>query len=507
MTKLREAAGGAYERRGQLFIRVTVGPQKRASEHAPWATKLEDATARAREVQALVNRLRAAGKTDFVDKLVEVGAAADAAKMVELSGAVDRIIGDDMVQAPPKVASDVVTYEAFALQWVKGELHALYPDDVERKRSAYQDLCNLRRYVFPVIGPKALADVTLDDYQQIMREADGRRSRKAKLSPATRRQIGQAARHVLQLAVYPARHIAINPIPDSALPKKKAGPGQQFIAPDEDALAMADERADVGVRLLFGFLHRQGPRKADALGGAAEKVDDAIDDEDAFGDVPALTWGRVDLRRGYILPDRNKTDDASLTPLEPDLVRALKAWKAMCSKTRASDPVFVTKAGEPIDPDEATELYRSTMRAALVAADADRPELWTPPRGQMGLRLHDARASFVTVALVNGRTEEWVRRRSKHKSSAIERYRRQLGTWRELSLGDWTPLDEAIPEIAEQVAKLAAAERGGESGEGPRASANDTEIPRASAPAVPLVRPGGLGVGGSNPLAPTGSSS
>ncbi len=91
-----------------------------------------------------------------------------------------------------------------------------------------------------------------------------------------------------------------------------------------------------------------------------------------------------------------------------------------------------------------------------------RPELWTPARGQLGLRLHNARASFVTVALLSGRPEEWGRRRSKHKSSAIENYRRDLGTFRELSLGAGVPLDIAIPELAaivkaEEEAKAAAA--------------------------------------------------
>jgi hypothetical protein len=101
------------------------------------------------------------------------------------------------------------------------------------------------------------------------------------------------------------------------------------------------------------------------------------------------------------------------------------------------------------------------LRASLVAAECDRPELRTTGNGRRSLRLHDARASFVKVALVNNRSEDWVRRRSKHTSSAIERYRSAVGTFREPALGDWTPLDRAIPELA---AALAAAEAAAGSG-------------------------------------------
>ena len=142
---------------------------------------------------------------------------------------------------------------------------------------------------------------------------------------------------------------------------------------------------------------------------------------------------------------------------EGDIVRALDAWKSLCEKTGAEDPVFVTAGGEPIDPREATDAYRSMLHAALIAAEADRPELWTKAAGRKELRLHDARASFVTVALLSGRSKDWVRRRSKHKSSAIERYRRHIGTFRELELGDWVPLDGAIPEIAAVVTERTAA--------------------------------------------------
>ncbi len=60
MTRIRESTGGAFESRRRFFIRITVAPQKRQAEHAPWATSLSAANARARIVQGWVDRLRAA---------------------------------------------------------------------------------------------------------------------------------------------------------------------------------------------------------------------------------------------------------------------------------------------------------------------------------------------------------------------------------------------------------------------------------------------------------------
>jgi hypothetical protein len=116
--------------------------------------------------------------------------------------------------------------------------------------------------------------------------------------------------------------------------------------------------------------------------------------------------------------------------------------------------VFVDMTGALIDRHEAADMFRKD----LLTAKVDRAELLdtsSPLRRQV--RLHDLRASMVTIGLANGRPEEWVRRRTGHTSSALERYRRVAATLRELTLGDWTPLDGAIPEVAAVCRKNAAA--------------------------------------------------
>jgi hypothetical protein len=64
------------------------------------------------------------------------------------------------------------------------------------------------------------------------------------------------------------------------------------------------------------------------------------------------------------------------------------------------------------------------------------------------IRVHDLRATFVTVSLANDKTETWVADRTGHRSSVmINHYRRAARTWAELSMGPLSSLDEVIPEL------------------------------------------------------------
>jgi len=138
--------------------------------------------------------------------------------------------------------------------------------------------------------------------------------------------------------------------------------------------------------------------------------------------------------------------------------------------------VFVEMTGAAIDRHEAADLFRQ----ALLAAKVDRAELHNAPsRMRRPVRLHDLRASMVTVALANGRTEEEVRRRTGHTSSALDKYRRVAGTLRELNLGDWTPLDLAIPELAAVAAAKVAANAAADCERPTRRTPKNRVIPRS----------------------------
>jgi integrase len=90
------------------------------------------------------------------------------------------------------------------------------------------------------------------------------------------------------------------------------------------------------------------------------------------------------------------------------------------------------------------------LREGLKQAGVTRAQLFEQSGKRIRLRAHDLRATFITLALMNAQTEDWVRTRTGHKTSQmIARYRREAATAEELGLGRLRPLHEAIPELAE----------------------------------------------------------
>ncbi|WP_437662304.1 tyrosine-type recombinase/integrase [Sorangium sp. So ce1182] len=75
-------------------------------------------------------------------------------------------------------------------------------------------------------------------------------------------------------------------------------------------------------RIYYGFLTREGMR-ADEAG--------------------TLEWSDVDLKRGAVVLDENKTDDPRAWALSPDVVRALRAYRELCPDNRH---VFVGPKGD-----------------------------------------------------------------------------------------------------------------------------------------------------------------
>jgi integrase len=88
------------------------------------------------------------------------------------------------------------------------------------------------------------------------------------------------------------------------------------------------------------------------------------------------------------------------------------------------------------------------LRDALSLAGQDRPKLFQRDQNRIPIRAHDLRATFVTLALALGRTEDWVTRRTRHCSSVmLARYRRDAETLREHDLGWLVDLHEHIAEF------------------------------------------------------------
>jgi integrase len=97
------------------------------------------------------------------------------------------------------------------------------------------------------------------------------------------------------------------------------------------------------------------------------------------------------------------------------------------------------------------------LRDGLRQAGVTREKLFERGEHRLRLRAHDLRATFVTLALANEKTEDWVATRTGHGSSQmIALYRRQAKTAGELKLGWLKPLHEVIPELAVMAATSSA---------------------------------------------------
>lgn len=442
MNRGRETNGGVFESRGKLYMRVTVAPQTRPAVQLPNITDRKKAKARAQEVNALAQMLRESNKTEYMKTLLEQGATLPDERMGELRAMIESL-ASGLRRPKAKVLPHVTTFADVRRKWTSGELSRDYPHAVAAKRTSADDAGRAENWIETVVGPKLIAMVTLEDYEEVMRRARG-----AGIADATAWQIAQTMRRTLDLAVYPLKLIASNPIPKAAMPKIRTAKLGRWLYPSEDAQLLACHEVELGRRLLFGFLTRLGWRKSEAIGGH-------LDTRTKARRIPPLTWSAIDLSRGVVNLDKNKTDDPRIVVLGGDVVRALKAWRAIYpgGEPAGDAAVFVERValkegGElsrTVNRDRLAEELRDDLAVAKVArVDELRKETDTHD----ALDVHDLRASFVTVALANDKSERWICDRTGHKShSMIERYRRQARTFAELHVGDWTPLDEAIPEL------------------------------------------------------------
>ena len=313
---------------------------------------------------------------------------------------------------------------ALGKRWTSGELARDYPDHVRRKKTFDDDVQRLETHVYPVAGHVAVADFTLDDAEAVMRRIPAERS------PATRRHVAQLLHRLMGMAVFPLRLRMSNPLPKGFLPKLGASKAKAWIYPDEDRKLLASPSVPLVWRVFYGFLDREGLRS---------------------GEAASLDLGDVDLDRGAVNLDQNKTDDPRTWALSPGVVAGLRAWLALRAKLAdaplpPSAPLFVDENGARVDV-EGRSMARM-FRVHLRAAGVDRAELHTSTGTRQQIRLHDLRATMITTALANGRSETWVSDRTGHESGAmIQRYRRAAWTASELALGELAPLDVAIPEL------------------------------------------------------------
>jgi integrase len=311
-----------------------------------------------------------------------------------------------------------MTLREFGGAWAEGYLHQLWPDHIEHKRTADDDLWRMKKHIFPVLGHVPIRDVSLDDADHVMSALP------RSLSKATRRHVGQLLVRLLRLATYPARLREASPIPRGWLPKlgkkKKQYP---ILLASEDAALLAKTTIPLNRRLTYGILHREGLRR---------------------GDLETLRWRQLDLEHGTLRIESDKTNHPRMFLLTAGVAETLRRWKKTKGAVSPDDLVLVDHTNKLPDMDHLAALLRHDLRKAGVT----RSELFEAHTGWGRLNAHTLRHSYVTRSLARGVPEDAVRQRTGHVSNELRRYREAAQSLAELHLDDLVPLDEAIPELA-----------------------------------------------------------
>ncbi len=313
-------------------------------------------------------------------------------------------------------------------KWFKGELTAKYGRHyVRAKKTSRDDECRFDKYIRPVVGAVPIASLR---GERVAEAADLILQRMQDVSPglsaATQRHVLQVFNRILTLAVFPLRLLPTNDLPPGYLPKARSQKAFSYVYPDEEAAVLKCAAVPLHYRLYFGILAREGLRASE---------------------LRNLEWTNLDLERGVLRLDSNKTGIPRAWRLDPGVVEALVRWKKRLSEKalKCGYVVVNPKSGARFPLGKTAERYRE----ALVTAGVSRPELFESSESRMAIRGHDLRSTFVTISLAQGKTEAWVTDRTGHTSSAmLYRYKRAARTHVETELGSLETLSAVIPELA-----------------------------------------------------------
>lgn len=341
-----------------------------------------------------------------------------------------------------------VTFKQLADEWLAGDLTARYPDKVEWKTSVDNDRA-MFAFLCPIIGNVPLHLFTVEDAERAMRALPKRQ-------PNTRRHYAAVIARVLKLAVYPCKIIDKSPLPLGFVPPIAKGRAKSFLYPEEDQQLVTGS-APFARRLLYGVLSREGLRLGEAL---------------------KLRASHLDLRRGELRLDANKTDEPRRWKMSDDVTRVLRH---VLSDAGPDALVFKSLGGKNAV---------TTFRADLRAAGVDRAELFEDSDVRQPVRVHDLRSTFVVLALVAGRNEQWIMDRTGHTTSGmLRRYDRSARNAGRLDIGELGDLETLLDlrhDLSQQHSK------GGTMSESPmkprRLAAGASTPPGAPAVFTPDVR-------------------
>lgn len=325
--------------------------------------------------------------------------------------AVERVVAKICSDAGAAVAEQPAeprTFADVARLWMTNTLHERHPDQIRKKAPRTDERYRSALLVLNrSLGRIAVTDLTLQDAERAM----------AALPPmaqGTRRIYAIIIRRVMSFAEWPLRIIDRSPIPPKFVPKQGKAPAFAYLYPEEDAAIMACPDLPFDDRVLYGVLDREGLRISEAT---------------------ALTWGDIDLRRGRVTLDKNKTSSPRAWELDPSVAETLRAYRGNASDDDLVFPHFVDS--------NVAKRFRAQLRRALEWAGLPvRKELFARTAERRPIRIHDLRATFITLALAAGRSETWVMDRTGHTTSQmLGKYRRIARTASETERAWLLPLN------------------------------------------------------------------
>jgi hypothetical protein len=388
-----------------FLARLRLGKGARARFYIA-ARQKSDAEQRALRMQALSTALVRSGRLHEAKTILEAAAkqkterafAAIEARALQLANEV----------APAVVAERPITFAEFAQLWTTGKLEERFPPTIvpavcaEYQRNSRQRLAMLGK----VLGTVPIGEVTKEQCNAALA------SLPRSLRGVSLGNYCIALRRLMQLAA-DCGYRESTPLPRGWGRVANEPREMAFLYPTEDATLCACASVEIGHRVLWGFLAREGLRKGEAFG---------------------LKWSELDLETGAIRSDFNKTSRGRRWVMEPGTVRALAWWK---KHSKGAGRVFL-----PMNSYTASQLFR----ADLATAGIDRSELFEHNDRRHKIHVHDLRGTFVTLSLAAGRSEKWIMMRTGHRTSAmIQRYDRDVGLATELGFTKGLlPLDVAL---------------------------------------------------------------
>lgn len=400
----------------------------------PKACSRTDAVKRRGIITELAKRMSHLPRFKALEPLQDVANAPD----VDLKGAqmfCHRLIGGHM---PERASGNVMTLRALCEWWNIGRLlpdgtrlllQDEKPDECEWRSDGTrkQQARYLDNYALKLAGerPLNMIDESLAN--------DIRASVPAHLRGGVRRQYLSPFKVVLDIAVK-LKLIDHTPLPPEWLPKDTGPRDLQWIYPREDLKVMRNRAIPLCWRVLFGYLPRNGARELETC---------------------LMTLGHFDLEAGgaHLEEWMTKTGSRRWRLSRTDSWLGLVAWVAIARAGDRDDDarMFLNEDGEPINPK--TIDLPALARKFLKKSGVTRRELFVTTKDSRRFVVHDYRASFCTVKSNQGWNNFQIRECTGHESDTqMEEYRRVAQSFADLDRGDFLPLHEAIPELAEYLA-------------------------------------------------------